>query len=411
MATDGPDSPARPDDRRALTHVGGRVRLIGDGAFADLLEDAACPPGEDDGRALTHGFHTWPARMHPHTARVLVRAAPAEGAILDPFMGGGTVPVEALRAGRACHGADVNPVALEVAWARTRVWSRERLEALEARAGEVVATARRLRAQAGVPDDLRRREGRWYDPPALAEVWSLAEAIRAEGDPRLGRMLRACLSSLLVKASRQESDTVPRKARKHRWVPKGRVERWFRRRVREVCGRLADLAAEVPEGTPPPRLSVRDARAPLPGRMGPVAMVVTSPPYPGVYDYAEYQDRRYAALGLESRAALRDEMGARRDVKKRGWMSAAWRFEQDLGAAMARWREALRPDGLAALVIGDGEHGEGVIRVMPLLERAAGEAGLGVRAAASQARPVHGPARRAGVKQREEHVVMLGVER
>src|SRR5579871_4085709 len=97
--------------RRSLTHVGGEVERSGDrdaaAALAHALDVAPAPEpaahhgeataSDDVDRAHVHGFHTYPARMHPETAARLVRAFSEEGhAVLDPFCGSGTVLVEAM---------------------------------------------------------------------------------------------------------------------------------------------------------------------------------------------------------------------------------------------------------------------------------------------------------------------------
>ena len=93
--------------RRSLAHVGGAVETEGDASDARSLALAleVAPAGrdaaDDAGRNHVHGFHTYPARMHPETAsRLVARFAPTGGAVLDPFCGSGTVLVEALAAGR-----------------------------------------------------------------------------------------------------------------------------------------------------------------------------------------------------------------------------------------------------------------------------------------------------------------------
>jgi hypothetical protein len=167
------------------------------------------------------------------------------------------------------------------------------------------------------------------------------------------------------------------------------------------------LADAVPKGTAEPALGLRDARASVPELAGRVGLVVTSPPYPGVYDYVQHQQRRYALFRLDSEDADAQEIGARRQSERAGWMSVAWRFEQDLGAALTTWSEWLVEGGRIALVLGDGEHPERVIRVLPLVARAAAAAGLAVRASVSQSRPVFGPARALGDETRDEHLIVL----
>src|SRR5688500_15155768 len=61
----------------------------------------------------THAVHPYVASMNPHLARELIsRLATPTKPLLDPFVGGGAVLVESLRAGVPSHGLDVNPLAV-----------------------------------------------------------------------------------------------------------------------------------------------------------------------------------------------------------------------------------------------------------------------------------------------------------
>lgn len=408
------DSQRSAPGRRSLAQVGGAARRSGDPALSARLAEAARIPRDANPRALTHGFHPWPARMHPHTARLLLdlvrdREATAGVApsldVVDPFMGGGTVIVEALVAGRGVRGGDVNPVGVEVAWARTRRWGAQERQRLVDRARVAVRGARKRREQRPrVPRAFFEAEGAWFDPPALVDVWTLREALGVEPHPPTRRILRACLSSILVKASRQATDSVTTVDREHRWVPRDRVLRWFEARAEELAQSLEALHAAAPPGAPEPLLKRRDARRPFDG---PVAAVVTSPPYPGTYDYAAHHARRYAALGLDAQAVARDEIGARSQQRAVGWRAAADAFAEDLGVAMSAWRQALAPWGLALLVIGDGQRPGGVLHVQPLVERAAGIAGFEVVAAVSQRRRLRGHLAPERGGDKKEYVVAL----
>ena len=65
------------------------------------------------GLQLTHGFLHYPAGMQPLAAQHMLTLLPS-GVLLDPFVGGGTTLVEALRGGRhlSLIGADLSPLAI-----------------------------------------------------------------------------------------------------------------------------------------------------------------------------------------------------------------------------------------------------------------------------------------------------------
>ncbi len=81
-----------------------------------------CDPGADDeglrGALLRFiaDFANWDLAAHPdylHAGRALVKAAHGEEAplVVDPFAGGGSIPLEALRLGCEAFASDLNPVA------------------------------------------------------------------------------------------------------------------------------------------------------------------------------------------------------------------------------------------------------------------------------------------------------------
>src|SRR5688572_5041948 len=103
----------------------GRLVTGGDPAAAEALAAALRAPGVDHeiAESLTHPFHSYPARLHPATARVLVELVGGRGAgrgrtIVDPFCGSGTTLVEARAAGFRAAGVDLNPLAVLVARAK-----------------------------------------------------------------------------------------------------------------------------------------------------------------------------------------------------------------------------------------------------------------------------------------------------
>ena len=65
----------------------------------------------------THLFHSFAGRTHPLLVRQLMseRALPKGAVVLDPFVGSGTVLVEATLSGLRGVGCDVNPLAVRLA--------------------------------------------------------------------------------------------------------------------------------------------------------------------------------------------------------------------------------------------------------------------------------------------------------
>jgi hypothetical protein len=65
---------------------------------------------------LTHYLFRYPAKFHPPIARALLNRLSDPGqTICDPFMGSGSLAIEAMVSGRNAVGVDVDPIAVAVA--------------------------------------------------------------------------------------------------------------------------------------------------------------------------------------------------------------------------------------------------------------------------------------------------------
>src|SRR5213079_851444 len=100
----------------------------------------------------------------------------------------------------------------------------------------------------------------------------------AEDD--VGRALRLCLSSILVKFMKA-GPSAPRDGEAKR-IARGVPSRMLADRAAELARGLASLESRTPAGTPPPEVFEGDARA-LPAPAANAALVLSSPPYAGTY--------------------------------------------------------------------------------------------------------------------------------
>ncbi len=276
------------------------------------------PPGESPGdddeadRAHVHGFHSYPARMHPAIAAGLVRTVTASGAtVLDPFCGSGTVLVEALLAGRRAIGTDLNPLGVRLAALKTTPLGEPARGELVSSAGDIAAFAdeRRTRRAGATRSVLPRGRLRLRSAcPSRARLASRRRGAlrrRPEGAPALWLVL----SAILVKISRKAADTSSAVA--SRRIAAGFTARLFARKADELARRLAQFEAQLPPGGHPARVTLDDATRLRTVGASTVDAVVTSPPYAATYDYVAHHALRMRWLGLDTRG-MADELGSRR---------------------------------------------------------------------------------------------------
>lgn len=394
--------------RRALTHVGGPVETWGDAESAAALAHALDVPSsresEELAREHVHGFHSYPARLHPVTAARLVEAWSAPGGrVLDPFCGSGTVLVEARRQRRVALGSDLNPLAVRLAELKTRtVGAAARASLVAAAEAAARVSDERRKARAGPsrrypPEDLEA-----FDRHVLLALDGLRVGVEQTRDPADRATLELVLSSLLTKLSRRAGDSAS-VVGEARSLSQRMPARLFVSRAGELA-RALERAAELFGDAPEARVATADARALAWLDDASVELVVTSPPYPGVYDYVAHHASRLRWLGLDARPLEQRELVPRRRP------GAAASIVDDYADVLVELRRVLAPRGRAVLVVGDGTSRGGAVPMDRVLDAAARRVGLAVLAVASQERPhFHGGTAawfaRAG---RREHAVALG---
>jgi DNA modification methylase len=385
--------------RSSLSNQGGDTTTWGEPTAAEALADAldAVDAPADE---LTHGFHTYPARMHPAiAARVLHAFSRENDRVLDPFCGSGTVLVEAMVAGCHAIGVDLNPLALRIAEAHVAhpdAAARAKFLATLEQVGAASETRVRSRTKAIAP--LSAKERAVYAPNVVLELAGLRHEILSVEARTTRRMLEVVLSSLIVKVSLQRADTSTELTEKR--IRKGLTTELFVRKGRELVERWAALEHALPPHAPPAHLVLGDARA-LPELVrGRFDIVLSSPPYGGTYDYHAHHALRYPWLGIDASALEQGEIGARRALSNARDGAARW--DEELVHTLRATSSVLRDGGCIVLLIGDGDLGGKRVDAHQQLARLAKHANLRAVAGAAQIRTDF-----RGGPERREHLLML----
>ncbi len=324
---------------RALSHVPG----------ADPSRRECAPPRRlasrrVDGGARDHGcthahrtaFTGYPARFHPLTVRALLTDhARRRRARLRSLL-----RLAARRWSKRSSpaprgvGSDLNPLALELARVKALAPTPAHLtlpDELVTRAHVICAESlARVKARARTKTSGEAWDDpRMYAPHVFRELVGLRELFDeapAMGD-KLRRAVLLCFSAILIKVSRQSSETSD--SVQERAIGKGLPTRLFVRKAEELAKSWRELFAACPANAKNPSVYKADARRLRHVTDASVDLIVTSPPYLGTYDYAEHHVRRLGWLGLDGGALAHNaSLGARRTRRRRrrgsprGWQAA-----------------------------------------------------------------------------------------
>ncbi len=245
--------------------------------------------------------------------------------VLDPFVGSGTVILEAARMGLHPTGVEVNPAAYHLAafYSLLRVPPAQRSQILghaESLLGRVSSTDGPLFAAEQVTPQERAS--------LLNEAWSRAKAQRGGNQRGYERYLAALLVLADIANGELREDKLLR-----------------------VQAHLSDLLRELPFC---PRCDLRvllgDARNTGVADRS-IDVVLTSPPYVNVYNYHQKYRGSVEKMGWDVLAAARSEIGSNR--KHRGnRILTVIQYCMDMADVFAEIRRVLKRRGTAVLVVG-----------------------------------------------------------
>ncbi|MCZ0944342.1 MAG: DNA methyltransferase [Gammaproteobacteria bacterium] len=311
---------------------------------------------------LTHNLHPYPAKFIPQIPNALIQELSAVGdTVADIFCGSGTTLLEAMLLKRHAVGIDANPLAALISKAKTTPFNAAGVEALEQHCQACRQVAESIEPNVG---DLFH-DGRpfgssgwrpaaeicefWFEPHVveeLAELRRLIDEVPGKAERRLGMVT---LAAIVVAVSKQDSDT--RYVRRDKAIAPGDTIHRYLAQLQSAMVAVREINALMDDRF---RCRVFHANVLDGPDVGPLDLVVASPPYPNAYSYHLYHRSRLAWLGFDPNQFKRVEMGSHRKYSAKGRNRATPdTFAQEFAKIFQWLRVCLRERGYVCLVVGD----------------------------------------------------------
>lgn len=318
-------------------------------------------------------IHPFPARMAPELAHSALESVPADGEILDPMCGSGTVLRAAVEAGLRCVGLDMDPLSVIM----SRAWtSRVDPKAIRDDALTLVERAETLHehtVQRSGDRETCRFISYWFGAEQEDALARLATVLARHDRPTEGA-LRVALSRIIVSKEMMASlarDTSHSRPHKVADENDFDVNVGFLKSAGMVARRLQPerirATADVRLGDARKLDDIVDARFDL---------ILTSPPYLNAIDYirghrlalvwmgyrmASLRETRGASVGAERilpqsattpriSPYLTQSEGSTISSRHKGWIR---RYAVDMRAVLEQARRAVKPTGRVVLVLGN----------------------------------------------------------
>lgn len=335
-----------------------------------------------DSREGVHSIHPYPAKFIPQIPRRLIEiyGNPESDVVFDPFCGSGTALVESMKHGHDCMGVDVNPLSCLI----SRVKSRPLPPNFGNRARDIVTKVRnRSLEEANVPDI--PNVNHWFKRPIQETLALIVSEIERISEIEVKEALQVALSSIIVQVSNQDSNT--RYAAVENDVTPEDVLQKFSRSVSNIesaflkdsgwrengtsCTVINDDILEIQPNDFPRKADV----------------VVTSPPYPNVYEYWLYHKYRMYWLGMSDPTDVRErEIGARPHYHGSDPQDED-DFERQMESLFSLLKGMTTSNTIASFIVGSSVIQGREIDNGKILERAASEGGFAKIDSASRTIP------------------------
>jgi len=264
----------------------------------------------------------WNGQFSPQLVEALLeRYATNDTILLDPFVGSGTILLEAGRKGIRAFGVEINPAAVSLA----RIYTFINIPVASRRK---YLTKTRSLLEAVFVNDLpifQMGKAQHFDTETIKTA--LVNMATAAREPLQQRLIQALI--VLSDFYRPELLT---------------------RRIFEVWSRLSQLIDQLPVSSQPVEIFHTDARRiPLPEDS--VNLVITSPPYINVHNYHQQYRASTEALGWDLLATAKSEIGSNRKHRGNRYLTVI-QYALDIAQSLKELYRLTQSGGRVIFIVG-----------------------------------------------------------
>lgn len=297
-----------------------------------------------------HSLHSYPAKFIPEIPAALIELLTVPGdLVMDPFLGGGTTGVEALRLRRRFIGIDANPFAVLLSSVKLRGLDARTSKQLREHLEGIIATEINREAVDAWRPKIPNLE-KWYKPEVFSQLAGLRARVLCLSSQAAKDIAMLGLASVAAKLSFQESET--RYVSSPRSMERNVAIRTYKAEILRLTRLLSSAPADKRD-----YVALADARS-TEGyeRIADhsVKAVITSPPYPNTYDYHLYHRFRLFWLGADPGHFRTQEIGSH--LKNQRDSHPMETYSEDIRSVLSQLRRVLSDDGHLAMIVGSGMH-------------------------------------------------------
>jgi site-specific DNA-methyltransferase (cytosine-N4-specific) len=301
-------------------------------------------PDSNGGTGLFN-LHSYPAKFIPQIPKKVIECLeiPKDTLIFDPFCGSGTSLIVAQNMGYETIGVDINPIATLISKVATSILPKN--FSIAYKVLETNYKKMKIKTLPEIPN-----LDHWFDKNIQFEIEKIYQSIMREHNKNIRNLFFLALSSIIVKISKQESDTRYASIKKN--ITSADVYPLFFDVLMTYKNVLSNKL--IPKSTV---ITSDSLSVPSSIFYKKVGLTITSPPYPNAYEYWLYHKYRMYWLRYDPIYVKSREIGTRHLYFKKE-PERIDTFKKCISKIFLLLSEITSNDGFACFIVGDSKiHG------------------------------------------------------